>query len=90
MAKQVKRVDDVGEQLGLTHTIKPAVRKAFKKAVENPELQYVSGLQLPVGMRIEVVDRMVYFITDDKKDLLTLARKLEQTQLAAKDAFYGK
>ena len=90
MRKQVKRVDDFGEKLGLTHTINPAVRKAVTKAIENPTPHYVSGLQLPVGMRIKVVDRMVYFITDDKKDLLTLARKLEQTKLAAKYAFYGK
>ena len=90
MNKPVKRVDDMGEELGLSHTINPAVRKAINKAIKNPEPHYVSGLQLPVGMRIEVVDRMVYFITDDKRDLLTLHRKLEQTSIAARDAFYGK
>ena len=50
--------------------------------------EFVAGLELPVGMRIIEKDGMIYFVTDDKRDLLTLHRKLEQASLAAAMEFY--
>lgn len=56
------------------------------------EEKYVVGLTLPFGMEV-VLDKLVtegiiYFVTTDKRDLVTLSNKLKQCELSAVQEFY--